>query len=60
MKGAKFARLTDKLNFILGVFLILSASYMLGRYPHDFWYHYHCIVFVSLVIIRLFNYRKKG
>lgn len=60
MKGATFVRLTDKLYFVLGVLLLIFTTFILGRFPHDIWYNYHCLIVISLVILRFFNYRSKG
>lgn len=53
-------RLVDKISFILGVLLLITTTYMLGRYPHSYFYYHHIITVTILVLIRLFNYRKKG
>jgi hypothetical protein len=60
MKGAQFVRLVDKLSFILGVFLLIATTYIVGRYPNDLYYSYHCLVVTGLVLYRFWNYRKKG
>jgi len=60
MKGAPFVRLVDKLSFILGVFLLVFTTFVLGRHPNDHYYTYHCVTVVSLVAFRFYNYRSKG
>jgi Protein of unknown function (DUF2838) len=60
MAGAPFTRLVDKLSFIVGVLLLVFTTYILGRYPNDIFYNYHCIVVISLVLFRFYNYRSKG
>jgi Protein of unknown function (DUF2838) len=60
MKGAPFVRLIDKLSFIVGVFLLIFTTFILGRFPHDHYYTYHCLTIVSLVAFRFYNYRTKG
>lgn len=60
MKRAPFVRLIDKISFIFGVLLIISAAFMLGRYPNNYFYLFHVIMVTTLVLIRLYNYKKKG
>ena len=60
MQGAPFVRFIDKVSFILGVVLLITTTYMLGRYPNNFYYYFHVATIVFLVAIRLFNYKKKG
>jgi hypothetical protein len=60
MQGAPFVRLFDKLSFIAGVLLLICATYILGRYPNDLWYNFHCITIISLVAFRFYNYKTKG
>lgn len=60
MKTAPFVRLFDKLAFIVGVLLLIFTTYILGRYPHRGYYNYHTFAVISLVLLRLYNYRKKG
>lgn len=60
MQGAPFVRLVDKLSFIVGVFLLIISTYIVGRYPNDLYYTYHTAAVISLVLCRLYNYRTKG
>ena len=60
MRGAPFVRLIDKISFILGVFLLIATTYMVGRYPNDYYYAYHIVTIVTLVLVRLVNYKSKG
>jgi len=50
----------DKLSFIMGVCLLIATTYILGRYPHDLFYSFHCLTIITLVIYRFWTYRKKG
>lgn len=59
MQTATFVRLVDKLSFIMGVLLLIFTTYILGRYPHKAYYHYHCLIVISLVLYRFYNYRKQ-
>lgn len=49
----------DKIFFIVGVLLVIATTYMLGRYPNKEYYKFHVYTVVSLVAIRLLNYRIK-
>jgi hypothetical protein len=60
MKGGSFVRLVDKLSFILGVLLLIANTYILGRYPNDFYYTFHVFVVITLVLYRFWNYKSKG
>lgn len=60
MKGARFVRLMDKVYFVLGVWLLIFNMYILGRYPHTNYYHWHSLVVIGLVLFRFYNYKKKG
>lgn len=44
---------------MLGVVLVIATTYLLGRYPHDVYYNYHCFAVISLVALRFYNYKKK-
>ena len=60
IKGAPFVRLVDKISFIFGVLLLILTTFMLGRYPNTYYYTHHVCTVSSLVVFRLYNYRKKG
>lgn len=59
MQGSPFTRLFDKVNFVIGVLLTIMTTFMVGRFPHDFYYYFHVIIIITLVSIRLFYYRSK-
>ena len=44
----------------MGVALLMTTTYLLGRFPNSHYYNYHSGVIVMLVIIRLFYYRSRG
>ena len=52
--------MVDKLSFIVGVFLLIFTTYMLGRYPNDYYYTYHCATVTTLVAFRFYSYKPKG
>jgi hypothetical protein len=52
-------KLKDKLSFMLGVFIFAAFSYIMGRYPHDFFYVFYCTFVPLLILIRLINYKRK-
>ena len=60
IKGTAFIRFMDKMSFIIGVNLIIFTTFFLGRYPHNFFYTFHCVVVTALVALRYYNYRSKG
>jgi hypothetical protein len=60
MKGAPFVRFVDKITFLLGVMLLILTTYILGRYPHDIYYTFHCVTVIGLVLYRFYNYKTKG
>jgi hypothetical protein len=59
MNHAPLVRFMDKVFFIFGVLLVIITTFLLGRRPNDIYYTYHVIVIISLVAIRLINYRIK-
>lgn len=59
MNRAPIVRLMDKIFFIIGVLLVITTAFMLGRYPNSHYYNFHVYTVISLVVIRLFNYRIK-
>ena len=60
MQGAPFVRLIDKISFIIGVFLLIFTTFVLGRFPHNYAFLFYVIVVLVLVIIRTFYYKSKG
>ena len=60
MNRAPFVRMLDKILFVIGVLLLIMTTYMVGRYPNDNYYTFHCVAVISLVIFRFYNYKSKG
>lgn len=44
IKSAPFTRTKDKVTFIFGVLLVIFTSFIMGRFPHTYYYDYHCIL----------------
>lgn len=59
MKQASVVRFIDKISFIVGVLLVISTAFILGRFPNDIYYKFHTYTIMTLVLIRLMNYRMK-
>lgn len=47
--GVGFTRSGDKGKFILGVLMIIAMAYVLGRYPHTYYYDFHCVISLFLI-----------
>ena len=60
IKGSPFVRFLDKISFVIGVYLLVATTYLVGRHPHDLYYQYHCAVVSFLVALRFYNYKSKG
>lgn len=59
-ESVPFLRLYDKLAFFLGVFIFGMFTYIMGRWPNDFFYKFYAIFIPFLVFIRFVNYKKRG
>ena len=60
MKSAPFWRTADKFGFVLGTTLIITYSFMLGRYPYDLVYTLDMFLLPVLIITRCFHYYSLG
>lgn len=60
MKTAPFWRLADKLGFVVGVLVLVSFSYLIGKYPNDIFYQYYQWVVGILFILRFLHYHHLG
>lgn len=60
MTTAPFWRLADKLGFVVGVAVIVSFSYLIGKFPHDIFYTYYVWLITFLFGIRLLHYHHLG
>lgn len=60
MHTAPFWRLADKLGFVIGTLVLVSFSYMIGKYPNDLFYQYYLYVTVVMLAIRLAHYYHLG
>lgn len=45
--------------FNLGVVLFAAFTFILGRYPNDYFYVFYSIVVPIMICIRFYNYRKR-
>ena len=52
--------LQDKLSFSLGVTIFGMFSYIMGRWPNDFFYIFYCTFVPLLILIRFIDYKPKG
>lgn len=60
MTTAPFWRLADKLGFVLGVLVIVSFSYLIGKFPNDLFYQYYQVLVGVLFLLRLLHYHHLG
>lgn len=60
MKTAPFWRLWDKLGFVLGTVLIISLSFIMGRYPDTFVYTFLMWLMPIMLIGRYCHYYLNG
>lgn len=56
MQSAPFWRLADKVGFVMGTLIIISFSFMIGRFPHDLFYHYYVALTLLMLAIRYAHY----
>lgn len=56
MQTAPFWRLADKFCFVIGSFIIISYSYIIGKYPNDLVFSYVSIVLPALILSRCWHY----
>lgn len=60
MNTAPFQRQTDKVVFTIGVIIIMTFCYTVGKYPHGLFYDYMTALTVSLLFLRVFQYTSMG
>jgi Protein of unknown function (DUF2838) len=60
MATAPFWRTADKIGFVLGTIILVSYSYMIGKYPNDHFYTYYLLTLIPLLIMRYFHYYSRG
>jgi hypothetical protein len=60
MQSAPFWRLADKIGFVLGTLIIISSSFMVGRFPHDMFYPYYVVLNIVMLIVRYGHYYSLG
>jgi hypothetical protein len=60
INGSGFSRGSDRNKFILGVFMVIFMAFLLGRFPHRLYYHYHCILVTFLIVQKGIYYKTRG
>lgn len=60
MTSAPFWRTADKLGFVIGTLILVSFSYMIGKYPNDHFYTYYLYVTLFMLAMRVAHYRLQG
>jgi hypothetical protein len=60
LRTAPFWRTADKLGFMIGTFVLVSFSYLIGKYPHDFFYTYYCVLVPVMIFLRICHYYSQG
>jgi hypothetical protein len=45
--------------FNIGVLLFVSFTFILGRYPNDYFYYYYSTIVPTMILIRFISYRKR-
>ena len=60
MNSAPFWRFADKIGFVIGTMMLVSFSYLIGKYPHDLFYKYYVILVPILLILRFLHYKSLG
>ena len=49
----------DKLSFNLGVYMFAAFTYIMGRYPNDYFYMFYCFLAPTMIFIRFVDYKPK-
>lgn len=60
MQTAPFWRTADKIAYVLGVMVLFSFAFMLGKYPHDLFYTYYTVLISILLATRLVHFMAVG
>lgn len=56
MKTAKAVKFLDKISFVFGITLSGMTCYILGKYPDDYYYLWHNVIVIFLVLCRAVIY----
>lgn len=60
LHSAPFWRTADKLGFVIGTLILVSYSYLIGKYPHDFFYSYYAALVPVMISLRIAHYYSQG
>ena len=60
LRSAPFARMSNKMSFVIGVLSVLLQVFMVGRYPHTHAYTYHCFFMSFMVFTKWAYYKSRG
>ena len=60
MQSAPFWRTADKLGFVIGTLVLVSFSYMIGKFPNDHFYTYYFYVTMLMLAVRVAHYYHVG
>ena len=60
MHSAPFWRLADKMGFVVGSLIIMSFSYIIGKFPNDFFYSYYSVLMIGLIALRVAHFWSQG
>lgn len=60
VKSSPFMRSADKLTFVIGVVQLIVLNWVLGRYPHSFYYTYHTFFVFSMIFGKWVYYKFNG
>ena len=56
MHSAPFWRTADKIGYVFGTITIFLFAFILGRFPHDLFYHYYTFMILLLLITRVVHF----
>jgi len=60
MGSAPGTKMKDKLTFVFGVGTTLAQAWYLGRFPHAFYYDYHCAKATLYLTGKWMYYKSRG
>jgi hypothetical protein len=60
MNHAPFVRMVDKCCFLVGTAIMITYSFVKGRYPHDWYYVYWQCLLPALLLTRWIHYYLQG
>lgn len=60
MHSAPFWRTADKIGYVFGTITIFLFAFILGRFPHDLFYHYYTFMILLLLVTRVVHFFQMG